>query len=226
MIRTWIDWDWVGAESEWRRALELDPNAANVHAYYAHFLAITGHIGEALPHSERALELDPFNALFHGLYAHTLLYQRRNEEALAASQTALAIQSDQWVAQAALYQSLYLSGIREELLIRQREYIAHDPERLALFEQGLAEAGYQGVQQHLADYRAARHGTSDGTLATDIALQYLEAGNSDRALEFLEKAYEERDPTLPYIGQPLWDPLRSDPRFQELLRKMNLPMEK
>ena len=73
-VRTWTDWDWAGAEPEWRRALELDPNAANAHAYFAHFLAITGRIDEAVPHSERALELDPFNALFHALYAVVLYF--------------------------------------------------------------------------------------------------------------------------------------------------------
>ncbi len=72
LVRTWTDWDWAGAEPEWRRALELNPNGANAHAYYAHFLAITGRGDEAVRHSQRALELDPFNALFHGMYAMVL----------------------------------------------------------------------------------------------------------------------------------------------------------
>jgi Tfp pilus assembly protein PilF len=56
-VRTWTDWDWAGAEPEWRRALELDPNAANTDAYFAHFLVITGRVDEAIPHSERPSSL-------------------------------------------------------------------------------------------------------------------------------------------------------------------------
>ena len=56
-----------------------------------------------------------------------------------------------------------------------------------------------------------------------IALRYLDAGDKDRAIDWLEKAYENRNPNMPYIGKPLYDPLRSDPRFQALLRRMNLP---
>jgi len=182
-----------------------------------------GRTDEAIPHSERALELDPFNALFHGLYGVVLCFDRRYDEALAAANTALAIQPDNPVARSALFYSRCAMGMRDELLALQRERIAHDPERVAAFERGLAEAGYEGVQRRLADYWAARYGKPGGIRARHIAVRYLLAGNNDRALEFLEKAYEEHDPNLPYLGNPLYDPLRSDPRFQELLRRMNLP---
>ncbi len=225
LVRTWTDWDWAGAEPEWRRALELDPKAANTHAYFAHFLAIVGRTDEALPHSERALELDPFNALFHALYGTVLCFDRRYDEALAAANTALAMQPDMPVARSALYYSRCALGMRDELLADQRERIAHDPERLKAFERGLAEAGYEGVQRRLADYWAARYGKPGGIRALYTAHQYLAAGNNDRALEFLEKAYEEHDPNLPYLGNPLYDPLRSDPRFQDLLRRMILPKD-
>ncbi len=58
VVRYAIDWDWAGSEPEWQRAPELDPDAANTHAYFAHFLALTGRIEEAVPHSERGIELD------------------------------------------------------------------------------------------------------------------------------------------------------------------------
>ena len=61
--------------------------------------------------------------------------------------------------------------------------------------------------------------------SSDIALEYLNAGEYDLAIDWLEKAYEEHDPSLPYLGLPEYDPLRSNPRFQELLRKMNLPVD-
>jgi TolB-like protein/Tfp pilus assembly protein PilF len=102
LVATWTDWDWAGAEPEWRRALELDSSSANAHAYFAHFLAITGRAAEAIAHSERALELDPFHAAFHGMYAWVLYFDRRFDDAMVAARTALAMQPDQPVARGAL----------------------------------------------------------------------------------------------------------------------------
>jgi hypothetical protein len=76
----------------------------------------------------------------------------------------------------------------------------------------------------VAEVYAARYGKPGGTAAISLAAVYLYAGDRDRALEWLEKSYEERDPNLPFIGRgPKWDPLRSDPRFQDLLRRIGLP---
>jgi len=91
IVKTWIEWDWAGAEPEWQRTLKLSPNDATAHAYYSHFLAIVGRIDEAIPHIELALELDPFYALFHSLYAGVLNYHSRYDEAIAAARTALTM---------------------------------------------------------------------------------------------------------------------------------------
>jgi len=233
-VRTWTDWDWAGAELEWRRALELDPNRANIHTYFAHFLAITGRVDEAIPHSERAIELDPFNALFHGLYSKVLYFDRRYDDALAAARTALAMQPGMPTARNTLQDALISMGMRDETLALQRERMAGDPELVAALEQGLAEAGYEGAMRHVADLLAARYersgGVPDPASPRDtrdprlIAKQYLGAGDYDRAIEWLEKAYEVHHPGLPYIGvSPRYDPVRSDPRFQDLLRRMNFP---
>ena len=232
LVLTWTDWDWAGAETEWQRALEIDPNAANTHAYYAHLLAIVGRTDEALLHSERALELDPFNALFHGLYAIVLDFARRYDDAITAARAAIAIQPNEGVANGALQLAYIAKGLRDEQLAHQRERIARDPGRVAAFEEGLAEGGYDGAQRAIADLLAARYEDSAGVpqhgairvyLAKAIALRYLDAGDYDRAIDWLERAYEDRDPNLPYITMPIWDPLRSDPRFQDLLRRMSLP---
>ena len=156
-----------------------------------------GRTDEAIPHSERALELDPFNPLFHALYGGSPVFDRRYDDALAAARTALAMQPDMPVARSALYYSSYAMGMRDELLAERWETIAHDPERMAAFERGLAEAGYEGVQRRLADYWAARYGKPGGIRALHIAIQYLAAGNNDRALEFLEKATRSTIPTCP-----------------------------
>jgi TolB-like protein len=229
LVLTWTDWDWTGAGPEWRRALELNPNAANTHAYYSHFLAITGRVDEALPHIERALALDPFNALFHGLYSVVLVFDGRYDDALAVARTALAMQPNMTIARNTLRDVYAAKGMRDEQLAYQRERIARDPERIAAFEQGLAEGGHQVALGRIADLLAARYKESGGVVPPGdgplgIARLYRDAGDHDRAIDWLEQAYEVHNPNLPYIGGlPVWDPLRSDPRFQDLLRRMNLP---
>jgi serine/threonine-protein kinase len=228
-VMTWTDWDWAGAEKEFRRALEIDPNAASAHAYFAHLLAITGRIDEAIPHSERAIQLDPFDALYHGLYSVVLCGARRYDDAMAAGRTALSM--DPGLSVAAVACGPANKERRDEQLARKRERFARDAELLAALEQGLAEAGYEGAHRRVADVMAARYEKSGG--APDpafrgphsIAFWYLRAGEYGRSIDMLEKALDVHDPNLPYVGyvEPPWDPLRSDPRFQELLRRMNLP---
>ena len=224
-VRMACDWDWAGAEPEWKRALELNPNSANAQAYYAHFLAILGRADEALLHSELAIKLDPFNALYHGMYAMVLDYLRRWDDALAAARTALSYQPDLGIA-IDMFQRVYINkGMRNEQLAEQRLRVARDPERLAAFERGLAEGGYEGAQRAIADVYAARYATGKYRDAMGVAFRYLDGGDKDRAMDWLLKAYEAHDPSLLYVGRPHWDRLRGDPRFQALLRRMGLPQK-
>ncbi len=223
-VRWTCDWDWAGAELEWKRALELNPNSANAQAYYAHFLAQQGRADEALPHSELAIKLDPFNALYHGMYAMVLDYLRRWDDALAAARTALSYQPDLGIA-IDMFQCVYVNkGMRAEQLDEQRLRVGRDPERLAAFDRGLAEGGYEGAQRAIADVHARRYATNGKYRdAMGVAFRYLDGGDKDRAMDFLRKAYDAHDPSLLYVGRPHWDRLRSDPRFQALLRRIGLP---
>jgi serine/threonine-protein kinase len=232
VINTWTDWDWDAAEREFRRALELNPNNANAHAYYAHFLAIVGRIDEAVEHSERSIELDPYNPLFTALYGMVLNFDRRHDDAIATAHAALELQPGSGVAETVLQAAFIAKGMKEEQLELQRERIARDPGRVAAFEEGLSEGGYEGAQRAIADLLAERYGLAKGVpdagteqvfLPDSIAWRYCDAGDYQRAIDWLEEAYEVRDPMLPYIGDPGYDPLRSDPRFQALVRRMGLP---
>jgi len=115
--------------------------------------------------------------------------------------------------------------MREEQLADQRLRIARDPERLAAFERGLAESGYEGAQRGIADILAARYEKGQYGSADGVARRYLDAGDKDRAIDWFYKAYEAHDSSLAYLGQPIWDPLRSNPRFQALLRRIGLPLD-
>jgi hypothetical protein len=90
------------------------------------------------------------------------------------------------------------------------------------FDRGYAEAGYSGAMRRAAEALAA-HFRKTYVNPSDIACLYVEAGEKAQALEWLEKGFEVRDPSMPYLGVPFYDSLRADPRFQALLRRMNFP---
>jgi serine/threonine-protein kinase len=221
---TWYEWDWAGAEPHWRKTIELDPNDATNQASYSHFLAVTGRLDEAVIHIEVAVKLDPFNELILGFYAAVLNFVSRYEEAAAAARKALSLQPDSPIAISQLDIALFMLGRHDEILALRRKNYAADPERLAALERGYTEAGFKGAMRRVADLLAARYEKSRSRTGTvGLAMTYLKAGDKDKAMDWLEKAFEDRDGNLPYIGRPIWDPLRDDPRFQKLLRKMHLP---
>ncbi len=231
-IITWTDWDWEVAEREWRRTLEINPNNATAQAYYAHFLAIMGRTDEAVQHSERSIELDPHNALLRGLYGVVLVFDRRFDEAVTAARACLELEPGMRLAGGVLEQVYIAKGMREEQLEHQRERIARDPGRVEAFERGLADGGYDGAQLAIADLLAERYELAKGVpeagnrrvfLPVAISWRYIDGGDSQRAIDWLEEGYEVGDPNLPYLGMPDYDSLRSDPRFQDLARRMNMP---
>jgi len=224
-IKTWIDWDWAGAELELQRALELNPNAAMAQASYATLLAIMGRTDEALTHSERALELDPVNAFLHALYAAVLCFDRRYEDAMAAANTALAMQPENLIAHYYAVIAASNTGQHSEALAALKKYLNFtytEPADEKALEQAWAQDGFTGAMRQAATIMATRFSTSI-SLPADTAIFYAMAQEYDEALEWLERAFETRDPNMPFITLPVFDPLRSDPRFRDLLRRMNLP---
>lgn len=221
-LRTWHDWDLAGAEPEYRRSIELNPSYAEVRAFYSHYLNIMRRPDEAMPQIERALELDPFNTLYQSLYAFDLLFVRRYEDAATWARKALRAQPGAPVALSALWSAYYNRGMYKEALAQDRAIYANDREMKEALERGHAEQGYPGAMKRSAETLSARFRQAYA-LPTEISRLYMAAGNRDRALDWLEKGYEERDPNMPYLGLPEYDGLRSDPRFQDLLRRMKLP---
>ncbi len=182
-----------------------------------------GRPAEAMVSIERALKLDPFSVRNQSFYATDRVYVRRYDDAIAAARAARRLQPDAPVARGALYEALLMKGLRDEALALDKEMFAGDPELIEALERGNVEAGYAGAQRRLAEVLTARAGKPGGVTAYVLARRWLYAGDKNRALEWLEHAYEDRDGNMPYIGTPIYDSLRADPRFQDLLRRMNLP---
>jgi len=220
-VMTWTDLDWAGAEREWKRTVELDPGNPDVLATYSHFLMITGRREAALAQIERALELDPLGPLIQSFYAMDLVMARRFDDAIVQARKTLSMQADAPIAKQALNSALVAKQVYSEALELDRQN-ARDQEIKDALDRGYAEGGYPGSRRALAEAQAARFRPGRGG-ATAIARNYIAAGDNDRAIEWLEKGYEAREPQMPYMCFPVYDSIRSDPRFQALLRRMGLP---
>ncbi|MCH7776216.1 MAG: protein kinase [Gemmatimonadetes bacterium] len=225
VVKLGIDWDWEGAEAAFERAIALKPNYPGARALYSYYLMILGRPDEAMAQIERAVELDPFNDLFQNFYGIDLLFARRYDEAIAQFQNALKTAPNNPMSRTGLQDAFHAKGRNQEALAEWKAMFAAEGERELeeALERGYAEGGYREAMRRAAETWAAR---SPGTFVPPLGLAQLfaHAGERERVLEWLQQAYEARDPNLPGIGViPLFDSVRDDPRFQDLLRRMNLP---
>ena len=221
----WSDWDWAAAEEEFQRAMRLNPNFPEGRAAYAHFLMIMKRPGEAMRHIDLALELDPFNPLVRAFYGAMLAQLGRHDESIAQFRRVLVTVPNMPMALNGTQNALYNAGRYEEALAAERSNFAAraDTDLVAALDLGYAEGGYRGASRGIAGVLAARSRAADVAPAA-VAGAYVRAGDIDHAFEWLERSYRAHDPNLAYIAVArVWDPLRGDPRFQDLLRRMKLP---
>ncbi len=223
---TWTDWDFKAAEPKWRRAIELSPGNAEILASFSNFLMNMDRPAEAMVQIERALKCDPFNVLVPTFYAVDLLYLRRNDEAIAAANKALQMQPDNMGAVGALMYAYAAKKMPEEVVKFQEKCLIieyGDRNLAATLETSYAQAGYAPAMKRTADSLAARFRRSFA-LPWDIAFLYVQAGENNEALDWLETGFDTHDPSMPYLGLEIFDSVRSEPRFQNLLRRMGLPL--
>ncbi len=223
--KTWQEWDWEGAEKEFKRAIELNPNYPDPRAYYSWFLFYMKRPEEAMVQIERALELDPFNATFRSLYAWDLMYAHRYDDAVEhLLETFRAAPTDSMTL-SALKSAYHLKGMHEEAIDIWKTSFAvkGDSEAEEALMRGYADAGYSGALSRVAEMLIARSSTTFVT-PWQIGTLYTRAGKNNEALIWLEKAYEAHDSNMPSISMdPIFDGLRDDPRFLDLIRRMNFP---
>jgi tetratricopeptide (TPR) repeat protein len=220
---TWFEFDWDKAEKGFHETLKLNPNYAHARVYYGLFLTAMGRFDEAIAQMERGIQLDPLNAMHVSYLGTAFLRARRYDEAIAQYQKGLALQPNFGDAMKGLRDCYHHKGMHEEAVATSRKlYIAGgDHDLLEALNQGYEEGGYKEAMRQAAGALDAR---SNKAYSMRIATLYVFAGEKDKALDWLETGYEVRMQNLIYLNvYPKWDPLRSDPRFQALIRKMNFP---
>jgi len=222
-VNGFYDWDWAGAEVEFKRAIELNPNYPDARALHSHYLMCMKRPEEGMEEIQRALELDPLNAFFQAFYAVDLTFRGRYDEAIAQFHQALRTSPEIPFALWELSWVFFAKGLYEESLAEVKAYYAGDREVEEALTQGYTQSGYRGAMRRAADILAVRY-RKTYMCPTDVAALYVWAGETAQALAWLEKGFEVRDPTMPYVSvDPSYDPLRNTPRFQALLRRMNSP---
>jgi len=224
-VLTWTDWNWAAAGREWERAVELNPGYADTRAYYSHYLLITGHPEEGLREIETAIGIDPFNVIFLGFYAIVLEYFERHDDTLEVTRKILEIMPDNPVGLSAQFSAYERKGMYEEAFAAAKAFYRNaygDLDQGGVLDRTYAANGYAAAMGRAAELLVERSRGSF-VLPTDIATTYLSAGDPEQALAWLERGYEVHDPNMPYLGWPWYDSLRSEPRFKDLVRRMNLP---
>ncbi|HUE77059.1 MAG TPA: protein kinase [Longimicrobiales bacterium] len=217
------DWDWSGAEAGFRRAIELNPNHPDAHVVYAQVLRITGRTDAALAEVQRGLDLDPHNAFFQQQLAWQLAAAGRREEAIARLETLLAAQPGFPPAHGLLSAILFIEGRYEESLNHMTPFLRGDTEMVEVLTRTYAEGGYRAAMRRSVDLLIERS-ERRYVAPVSIARAYMRAGNTSQALEWLGEAIEVHDTQVVYAPMsPDFEPLWDDPRFRDLLRRINLP---
>jgi tetratricopeptide (TPR) repeat protein len=218
-------WDWEGAEKEFLRAIELDPKSAIAHSYYSRYLNIFGRTDEALAESRQAEELEPFVPAYSLNVARSMIFARDFDGAIAQCRKTLDLDPDYWRAYYLLGIAYGRQGRYEEAIdafAKARNLSGDHPTAIAGLGFTYAMAG---KKSEVGPILASLTRTSERRYVSPVnfALIYTFLGDKDQAFRWLEKAYEERSTALPGLAQdPLYDGLRSDPRFVEMVRRIGL----
>jgi TolB-like protein/DNA-binding winged helix-turn-helix (wHTH) protein/Tfp pilus assembly protein PilF len=222
----YYEWDLPGADREFQRALELNPGDAQVRRHYGHYLIAMRRHADSTREMQHALALDPLSPLLATEVGWTYYYARQFPEAVKQARKALEMDGDFPYARLLLAQSLWLQGQFEEAL-RSGYPGPYWPDGNRRAKEIYARGGVQAlrhwvVEEHEKDIANGK--PLAARALNHLAAAYAELGNNERAIVLLERAYQEHDPWLPMdMAAPRLDPLRSDQRFQDLLRRIGLP---
>lgn len=229
-----FDWDFAGAEQEFRRALELSPNYALAHQWYATFLSDMGRHQEAFAEIERAIQLDPLSVNVNTAAAALYYFARQFDRAEKLAKNALELDPNFYSAHSWLA-DVYQATNAYETAFEEREKLAslagNDEMRSRIADLrrayragGPKEMYREQVKQLLKTRTSPFLPTVAGPAQYGLAVAYAHLGENDRAFELLEQRYRDRGfEMLTLKTNPSLDPLRSDPRFQDLVRRVGLP---
>ena len=218
-----FDWDFAAAEKEFRRAIELNPSYATAHHWYAWHLSLLGRNSEAISEMKKAKDLDPLSLIINADLAELYLIAHSYDESIQQSHRTIEMDSNfahahNQLAQAYLQKQMFGEAVGE--LQKAIKISGGSPTFTANLARTYAAMGRRNEAVELLD-DLRKHSTPGYSRASEIAAVYVALGDNDRAITWLEKGFDERfNPGV--LLRPGFDPIRSDPRFQNLLRRIGL----
>jgi eukaryotic-like serine/threonine-protein kinase len=214
------DWDWANAEKEFQRAIQLAPSNADAHDQYGSFLAAMARPREALKEFEQAQSLDPQNDHM----ATAFYWTRQFDRAIPLYQSQAQLRPSDFFPHYVLSNIYMLTGKNDEAIseLQKMSEVLEYKEMAADIGRAYQSGGFNQGLTVLAGELEAYSQKSSFVPAWYIASIYTYIGNKDKAFVWLQKAYEFRD-GVDSLNEPIWDQLRSDPRFTELTRRVGLP---
>ncbi len=222
------DWDWTGAEKEFKRAIELNPRYATAHQWYGGYLEAMGRHNEAIAERKRAQELDPLSLIINFELGLAYYYARDYDQAIEQFQKTLDLDQNFPPANSFLPAAYEQKGMYREAIAGFKTAIPlRGGSEVSFLSSGLghvyAVSGNKSEARAVLDELKQVSG-EEYVPATSIALVYAGLGERDQAFAWLDKGYEQRAFQMQWLKiEPKWDSLRSDPRFQDLLRRVGLP---
>jgi serine/threonine-protein kinase len=225
LVKEHFEWDWAGAEREFKRAIELNPNSATAHHWYGDYLANMSRLDEGMRETQKALELDPLSLIINTTMGWQLYLAGHNDQAIDQLHKVLDI-DPKFSPARRIIEEVYAHMGKHKEAVAEREKalsLSGGPELAASIEEDFNKSGYKGVLQSWLEglTELSKHSYVS---SYSIAESYMRVGEKQKAFEWLEKAYEEHDSGLvSVVVEPMFEPIRSDPRFKEIVRRMKLP---
>jgi serine/threonine-protein kinase len=227
-IKLRYDFDWSGAESEFKRAIEVNPNYATTHNWYSVELGLMGRFDEAIAEAKRAQELEPLSMIINTVMGLPFYFSHQYDQAIAQFRKVIEMDPNfvwvhYWLGLAYSQKGMYQEAVTE--FLQARTLSADRPENISALREALAASGWRGFVQRDAELRieeSKKHYVDSYGIAVDFAV----LGEKEQALEWLEKAYDEKSQTLFWFRRdPAVDSLRSEPRFTALEKRASIPPE-
>jgi len=220
-VKLYYDWDWAGAEQAFQRALQLNPNLAEAHAHYAWYLARLGRLDEGLAEMKRAQELDPLEPIYSAFLGQQYWGAGLYNEAIDEARKSLELNPDFPIGLYVIGVVYATKGMYEEAIAAHQKTHAVAPD----WGWGLGHAyALAGRRDEALNALAELGEEYQQRNAWGVAEIYAALGEKDEAFRWLEAGYEYRHNWIPWIGwNPNYEPLRDDPRFGDLLRRLNFP---
>ena len=221
-VEFWFDWNWKDADNELKKAIALNPNNADAHRFYGVLLTVLGRSDEALNEMELARKLDPLSLIVNALKAQAFFYANRDAEAIEQANKTLEIEPNFWIAHIML----------TRIYIRQNRF----DEAIAEAKKAVQFSGGNSEAVSLEAYALAKSGKRDESLklleelksngryvpSYNLAMIFNGLDNREEVLNNLEKAFAEKDARMILLKiEPKWNDFRNEPRFIELMRRIN-----